>query len=567
MGARMRAIRAIVWALLPAVAAACSSGTEAAGDFSPGADGGAGGASPPPASSCQSSSECPTGWTCNDFHVCVAPSPGGDGGVPAETELEAGAPIGAQRYVYVAMTAQNKLARIDGETLAVASTPVGAAPREVATIPGSDGAVVIDSVNGTAAVVRPVVTGGDGTRVLATLPALNRIDVAPTGQFALIWFDLAKALRDNTGHAGSFQDVAVVALARGQEKAVALTVGFRPRAVAFNAAGTHAYVITRDGVSVIDLVDATAHEPRIVAPIPVADPAVSPDDLEVQIVATGDYAAVRQAGRAALRVVGLRGDRAGQSWDIALASVPTDIDLAPDGSRVYAVLRDAHRLAVIDIPGDALDPAGVEVIDFAPGQAGSLALSQDGGRALLYTNATLDPHITLVELSRPGFPHVTWSLQKAVRSVGIAPDGATAIVIAAKAPGDPATAPTIDELIARSFGYSLLDLATGFAKLQLTPVDPGPFVYSPDGATAYVALDGGDAVTATRALQVVAARTGVVRALALGSPPSAVGIVPSAQQAFVSQRHPQGRMSFVALSTGAVRTVTGFDLNSQIVDH
>jgi hypothetical protein len=58
-----------------------------------------------------------------------------------------------------------------------------------------------------------------------------------------------------------------------------------------------------------------------------------------------------------------------------------------------------------------------------------------------------------------------------------------------------------------------------------------------------------------------------VRTPALGSPPSAVGIVPVAGQAFIAQRHPLGRMSFVALTTGAVRTVTGFDLNSQIVDH
>ncbi|HSR97698.1 MAG TPA: hypothetical protein VLM79_11640 [Kofleriaceae bacterium] len=554
--------------VLAAVLAGCSNGGASA-DFAPGdAAGGAlpPGADPPPPA-CLSSSECPTGWTCNDFHVCMPPSPGGDGGVPPETELEAGPPIGAQRFVYVAMTAQNKLARIDGESLAVASTAVGAAPREVATIPGSDGAVVIDSTNGTAAVVRPVLTGGDGMRVLATLPALNRIDVAPTGQFAVLWFDLAKALRENTGHAGSFQDVAVVSLARGQEKAVALTVGFRPRAVAFDAAGARAYVITQDGVSVIDLAAATQDAPHLVPPIAVADPSISPDDLEVQIVATGDYAAVRQAGRANLRVVSLRADSPGRAFDIPLASVPTDIDLAPDGSRVYAVERDAQRLAIIDIPADAINPAGVEVVNFAPAAAGSLALSPDGARALLFTNATLDPHITLVDLARPGFPHVTWQLQKAVRSVGIAPDGATAIVIAAKAPGDPATATTIEDFIARSFGYSLLDLSSGFAKLQLTPVDPGPFVYAPDGATAYVALDGGDSVTATRALQVVAARTGVVRALPLGSPPSAVGIVPSAKQAFVAQRHPQGRMSFIALDTGAIRTVTGFDLNSQIVDH
>jgi DNA-binding beta-propeller fold protein YncE len=326
-------------------------------------------------------------------------------------------------------------------------------------------------------------------------------------------------------------------------------------------------VITQDGVSVIDLAAATQGAPRLVPPIAVADPSISPDDLEVQIVATGDYAAVRQAGRASLRVVSLRTDSPGRAWDIPLASVATDIDLAPDGSRVYAVERDAQRLAIIDIPADAIDPTGVQLVNFAPASAGSLALSPDGARALLFTNATLDPHITLVDLARPGFPHVTWQLQKAVRSVGIAPDGATAIVIAAKAPGDPATATTIEDFIAKSFGYSLLDLSSGFAKLQLTPVDPGPFVYAPDGATAYVALDGGDRVTATRALQVVAARTGVVRSLSLGSPPSAVGIVPSAKQAFVAQRHPQGRLSFIALDTGAIRTVTGFDLNSQIVDH
>jgi len=557
----MRAIRTVILSLIGAGCGASSSGDSFAG--APG-DAGLGGQG---AGSCLASNECPTGWTCSDFHTCMPPSPGSDACVPAETEIEFGAPTSSLRYVYVAMTAENRLARIDGATFAVSSIAVGAAPREVATIPGSDGAVVLDQTNGTATVVRPVLTGGDGTRVLATLPSLNRIDVDPTGRFAVIWFDLVKALADHTGNAGSFQDVAVVALAPGNEKSVALTVGFRPRAVQFDAAGTRAYVITQDGVSVIDLALATEHAPRIVPPIPVADPRISTDDLEVQIVATGDYAAVRQAGHAGLRVVSMQPASAGQAFDIPLAAPPTDIDLAPDGSRVYAVLRDAQRLAIIDIPGDALDPTGVETVDLAPATVGSIVVSADGKHALLFTNATLDPHITRVELAEPGFPHVTWSLEKAVRAVGISPDSTTAIVLAAKAPGDPATATSFDDFVAKSFGYALLDLATGFAKLQLTPVDPGPFVYAPDGSRAYVALDGGDAVTATRALQVVTAQTGVVETLPLGSPPSGVGIVPGAGQAFVAQRHPLGRMSFIALLTGAVRTVTGFDLNSQIVDH
>ena len=138
-------------------------------------------------------------------------------------------------------------------------------------------------------------------------------------------------------------------------------------------------------------------------------------------------------------------------------------------------------------------------------------------------------------------------------------------MIHAKAPGDPATASTVDEYIDRSYGYSLVDMATGFAKLQVTPVDPGPFAYAPDGTKAYVALDGGDAINATRQLQIVTVPTGVVMTRQLGSPPSQIGILPAAGEAFVAQRHPLGRVTFVGMVADGLRTLTGFDLNSDIV--
>ena len=72
-------------------------------------------------------------------------------------------------------------------------------------------------------------------------------------------------------------------------------------------------------------------------------------------------------------------------------------------------------------------------------------------------------------------------------------------------------------------------------------------------------------MTATRALQVVTTQTGVVITKSLGSPPDAVGILPAAGQAFVAQRHPLGRVSFVDLVSDAMRTVTGFDLNGSVV--
>lgn len=552
---------------LSATLAACGGG-DLGSDY--GGTGGGGYHADAGSVGCLSSNECPAGYVCTEFGRCEKPASTDDAGTPPppppEVEYEFGAPISSDRYIYVPMTAQDELARIDGQTLAVTSTPVGKSPKLVATIPGEDGAVVLDSINGTATVVRPA-GATDTTRVVPTLHSLNRLDVDPSGRYAVVWFDLTKQIADGgIGGVGSFQDVTVIALAPGLERAVDLTVGFRPREVQFDAAGTRAFVITQDGVSVIDLGYATTHGPAIVPPIPVSDPAFPPESVEVHVVATGTYAAVRQLGESSLHVVDVGGPELGRSWTIPLASPATDIDLAPNGTRLFAVERAAKQLAIIDIPGDALAPAGVETIDLTTAAIGSLVLSKDGTRGLLFTNATADERITLVKLDQPGYPHVTWPLKKSVRSVGISPSGTSAIVIHAKMAGDPASASTVDEYIDRSYGYTLLDLATGFAKLQITPVDPGPFVYAPDGTKAYVALDGGDAVTATRALQVVTAQTGVVLTRQLGSPPSAVGILPGASQAFTSQRHPLGRVSFVHLISDQVRTVTGFDLNSGIVN-
>ena len=507
---------------------------------------------------CVSSNECPTGWTCSDFGTCTPPSSTTDAGTtpPPETEVDLGPPISSQRYVYVAMTAQNELARIDGRTLGVVSTPVGNAPSVVAAIPGSDGAVVLDSTNGTATIVRPGNTGQpDQKKLVATLQHLNRLDIDPTGAYAVAWFDLQHA---QVSGVGSFQDVTVIALAPGNEHAVDLTVGFRPRNVQFDTAGSHAYVVTQDGVSAIDLATSLAGGAAIVPPLPVADPAIPADDLEVDIVATGQYAVVRQANAADLRIVDLA---TGVVKLVTLASPATDIDLAPDGARVYAVSRAAKQLSIVNIP------AGLAAtIDLADATIGSFQLSPDGKRGLLYTNATLDERLTMVQLDAPGFPHVTWPLKKSVRAVGISPDGKSAIVLHAKAAGNPATATTVDDYIDESYGYSLVDLASGFAKLQLTPVDPGPFSYATDSTKAYIALDGGDGATATRALQIATVKTGVVLTKQLGSPPSGVGILPGTSQAFIAQRHPLGRVSFVEVATDAMRTITGFDLNSHVVN-
>lgn len=523
---------------------------------------------------CFSSNECPTGYECSEFGTCVPPPPGSPdagGDPPPEIEYELSRPASALRYVYVAMTDQDSLAKIDGSTLAVSAIDVGDQPEVVVTVPGTDAAIVLDETNGTATIVRPTVDR-DETVVVKTLPHLNEIVVDPTGSYAVLWFDLNKAALeagglDFVGDIGSFQDVTVIDLTMGEERAVDLTVGFRPREVEFDASGQFAYVVTDDGVSVIDLVEAVSAGPTIVVPIPVTDdPLSDPLDIEVDVVADGQFAVIREQGLSELRVVRMAGGAVGEMWTVPLPAEPSDVDLSPDGTRAYAVLRELSALAVVDVPGDGIDPTGLEIVDLGGEVVGSLVMSDDGNRGILFTNAVLQERLTVIELSEPGYPTATYPLQKSIRLLGFDPSGDKAIVIHAKAFGDPAEAATFEEFIDRSYGYSIFDVATGFAKLQVTPVDPGAFAFVQDAPRAYLILDGGDAEGAVARVHTIELDTGVVREHELNSPPDAVGILPLADVAFVNQRHPLGRVSFIDIATDATRTVTGFDLNSRIID-
>ena len=530
---------------------------------------------------CFSSNECPVGWTCSECGQCLPPPPGTDGGAPPpEVEQEMTAPVSSLRYVWVAMTSEDKLAEIDGTTLAVGAIAVGHHPQVVATMPGTDTAVVLDEVDdpriqtsGTATVVRPA-SGSDTIEVYGVLPNFNRIATAPNGKYAVAFFDLDKAIADAGSlqavkHVGSYQDVSVLALEPNSRREVDLTVGFKPSAVEFDATGDHAYVITETGVSIIDLAAVTQGSPTIVPPVPVTDdPSGDSSGLEVHVLASGDYAVVRTPGEATLRIVRLTGPTAGTSTAFALAAEPTDVDLAPDGHRVYAVTRTPATLTAIDVPGALTDPTAVTTADLGSVLAGQLTLSPDGTRALVYTNAFLDEHLTVIALDQPGLPFTTYPLQKSVRTVGFDPSGKHAIVVHARAPGDPATAQTFEEYIDRSPGYSSVDLASGFSKLQITPVDPGTFAFAPSAPRAYLTLDGGDTDGSTWAVQTIELDTGVVRTIPLNSPPSAIGVLPGAGtgKVFVNQRHPLGRVTFIDVTSGEVRTVTGFDLNSSIVD-
>lgn len=106
-----------------------------------------------------------------------------------------------------------------------------------------------------------------------------------------------------------------------------------------------------------------------------------------------------------------------------------------------------------------------------------------GEQTLLYTTA-LDEneriHVLDIEEETIG----SIQLPKAVAAVEISPSGETDR--SSKARGRPRRAGIDpDELIDRSYGYSMLQLDTGFSKLQLTAADLGPSLVFPTEAMSY----------------------------------------------------------------------------------
>jgi hypothetical protein len=525
----------------------------------------------------------------------------GGTGLPAEQEVELPfeAPQAGLSAVYVPNPGTHRVAVVDANTFSIETLATGLAPTYAATVPGHDLAIVLNVGSGDAAILR---TRRGKTSVLR-LPVghdQNAIAVSPDGAHAVIYFD-ARQSPSSAGSAQSFQDVSVLKLIEGEEGARAVSVGFRPRGVQFSRDGARAFVVTEDGVSVIDLA-ATDQAPRIAELVSVGDKVGEPVSLDVQIVADGTFAIARRDGDAAARLIDLasgaietlnlaalqppeRGLDGGVEDGGTDAGAPdassgagdagtgyllpegrlelTDLDVAPDGSFALAVVRNAGALLRIPIPEGFRDPTAIQVRIIEDVPVGSVVISKQGNLAALYTTAQPVEALVLVDLSGGGEPRPV-RLRKAVRAVALSEAGERAFVLHAKS--SPAGVTDPEEMrIDSSEGYSLVNAASGFAKLQLTAaaVRERDLLVTPDAGRVFV-LVRNDA-TNVRVAHMADLSSFQVKVLALAKPPSSLGLVPEVGKVFIGQESEGGMITFVDIESGEiVRAISGFELSGRV---
>jgi len=486
-------------------------------------------------------------------------------------------------------------------------------------------ALVINSVSEDATLLSADDSGEvEPTLTLAVHQGANAWAVTPDGRFAIAWTDASAAEKPDPSE--GFQDITVLDLETEPALSKRLSVGFRPARVFMADDNRYAYLVTDAGIDVVDLLseDGPIVERELELSL---DPANDTAKRDVSMTPDGKLAFVRREGASHVTVVDVeqgmfkdialpgvvtdldlsadasmavaiirqptlaaepsaagagQGGQAGQAGETGAVGGSEGGDAGVEmgggggldsgvegggaageggagpgpmlGERSMAVLLPAA--GILDNPDDF---AAVEIDELF----GSVELGAQGATALLYSNGVSSSHLTLLQLAaEQNFAHRTVDLKLPIFSAVSAPDGAHAIVLlrppaGSQKPGAFAVVPIVKDLPAKIQGTRALTVPADSNLKDAAMV-------AIDDTRALVTVS--DSASSTHVAYLVRMPELRVDSVELASAPleQASGIVRDANQAFVAQQHPEGRITFIDLDSGEQHTLTGFELSTEV---
>ncbi|MCA9563531.1 MAG: hypothetical protein KC561_08580, partial [Myxococcales bacterium] len=260
---------------------------------------------------------------------------------PPEQELdfEIQPPAAGQRFVYVANSDLDAVTRVDGETLQVDSFPVGRDPIEVLTVPGSDRALILCRGSAEVWVLDPELNPEPFPVDVAE--GANRLVVSPDGAYAFAYYDVT----GETEVTGDPSQATAIRVATAETSSI--VAGYGIRDVQFDGAGETAFLVSLDGLSVVDL--TSLHGDQFAAPIPLTASFFeqsAAESVEVLVTSNGRYAIGRIQGLSEVVLLNLE---SGERSVLDFGTVPTDVDLLTNGL-MTAVLKETGTVAWVPIP-------------------------------------------------------------------------------------------------------------------------------------------------------------------------------------------------------------------------
>jgi hypothetical protein len=474
---------------------------------------------------------------------------------PPEMEVDQSfrAPVATGKLLWSANPDSGRVALIDAQTLSVRMTNGGFGPTYLAAVPsksGTDSAIVLNVGSHDASFIQATATRID-TVTIATHVGANAWSVSANGQYAIAWTDAAHVEGVPTDALNGYSELTVIDLSASPPSSTRLSVGFRPSQVVFDADAKHAFAVVDEGISVLDL----GKNPRLSSLLTVSAAKLSTHTRDVNIAPDGSFAVVRIDGSPDVEIIDLTSDA---RQVLTLESNVTDLDLSADGKSATAVLGDATPPEVVSfaVPAPGVEPAQFDRAAIPGELVRSVTLAPSDQLALLYANAVPSNHVTLLDTA-PGEHHFgfrTVDVQGAVRGIYVAPDSQTAITF--QTPPAGSTKKGLFSIVPTT--------AVRSPRIVGTDAEPAEIAFS-DTGKALVTVH--DAKSSARGVYVIGLANLEQNFVPLASEPlsGATGIVPLAKRGFVAQKHPEGRITFIDLETGAAQTLSGFEIAARVV--
>ncbi|HYQ03787.1 MAG TPA: hypothetical protein VER96_34170 [Polyangiaceae bacterium] len=476
---------------------------------------------------------------------------------PPEKELDQSfrAPVATGKLLWSANPDSGRVALIDAQTLSVRMANAGFGPTYLAAVPsksGTDSAIVLNVGSHDASWFKASASEID-TVTIATHVGANAWSVSADGKYAVAWTDAAHLEGGASDALNGYSELTVIDLSSSPPSSTRLSVGFRPSQVVFDAGSKHAFAVVDEGISVLEL----GKNPRLSALLTVSGANLATHARDVNIAPDGGFAVVRVDGSPNVEIIDLESDA---RQVLTLDSNVTDLDLSADGKSATAVLGDAKPPAVVSfaVPTPGVEPAQFDRATIPGEIVRSVTLAPSDQLALLYANAVPSNHVTLLDTA-PGDHHFgfrTVDVQGAVRGIYAAPDSLTAITFQTPPAGS-----------ARKGLFSIVPTAAVRSpRIVGTDAPPAEIAFS-DAETGKALVTVHDGKSAAHGVYVIGLANLEQNFVQLASEPlpGATGIVPMAKRGFVAQKHPEGRITFIDLETGAAQTLSGFEIAARVV--
>jgi hypothetical protein len=455
-------------------------------------------------------------------------------------------PVATGRTVWTANPTSGLVALVDVHTLEVQVLQAGLEPTYLAAVPndgGNGAALVINVGSDDATFFRVDEAGSVEQHTLDLHSGANAWAVSASGRWAIAWTDASRAATPDPTEA--FQDITVLDLQGAEPKITRLNVGYRPRQIVFNENESFAYAVSEPSITAIQL----GQDPRALRDYNFEE-AAADVTRDVSITPDGALALIRVGESPKLSVLSLQD---GEQVDVQLPAAVTDLDLARSGTLAIAVLRETAQLALFDVAAVQSDPEDVEIVTLDNTQVGSVSVAPGGDHAFLFTNAVESDRLSIFDLT--SHEERSAALKAPVKAVFSAPTGDHAIALldpgaTSSREGAFAVVPAAAQISPRIQGTDATPLSVA---LISQPVPRGLLTVS----------DAANGLYGVYVIRLPEQRVDFQRLL---SPPIATGIVADEGIGFVAQQHPEGRISFIDLELGTVRTLTGFELGSQVLD-